>query len=69
MTIEEAFAEMKRRGWGFARNDATGMIVIGPIINPEYEERGEVPLIKAWAFGTDPVETLQTAIEREGHKQ
>lgn len=30
MTLEQAHAEMKRLGWGFARNKATGNYVVGP---------------------------------------
>jgi hypothetical protein len=62
MTVEEAYAEMKHRGWGFARNGR--MIAIGPIQNPNFEVEGEAPLIDVYAMGVDPVDTLQRAIAK-----
>lgn len=62
MTVDEAYAEMKRRGWGFARNGP--MIAIGPIQNPEFEAEGEAPLIEVFAIGLDPVDTLRRAIDK-----
>lgn len=66
MTIDEAYAEMKKRGWGFARNNR--MIAIGPIQNPDYDLDGESPLINILAVGLDPVETLERAIAKADEK-
>lgn len=70
MTTDEAFAEMKRRGWGFARQVFRGeMIAIGPITNPDFKEKGEPPIIEAYAIGVDPVETLERAIQAENERE
>jgi len=66
MTIAEAYAEMKRRGWGFAWSGH--MIAIGPIQNPDYDTEGESPLINILAMGVDPVETLERAIAKADGK-
>jgi hypothetical protein len=55
MTVEEAYAEMRKRGWGFARNRATGMIAIGPY---------DGVLVDVLAMDTDPVRALEKAIEK-----
>ena len=55
MTPEEAYHEMKRRGWGFARNRATGMLAIGPLKDG---------LVEVYAMDTDPVTAVQKAIEK-----
>lgn len=60
MTIEQAYAEMQRRGWGYARSGE--MIAVGPITNPRYAERGEPPMIDVYAMGIDAVEVVQQAI-------
>jgi hypothetical protein len=61
VTIDEAFAEMKARGWGFSRN-TQGFMAIGPILNPEYEAQGGYPIIEAIAIGLNPVQVLKSAI-------
>lgn len=66
MTIDQAYNEMKRRGWGFARNG--GMIAIGPITNPDYEEQGQPPLIEIYAIGLETVDVLQRAIMKAESK-
>jgi hypothetical protein len=60
MTIDEAYQEMKRRGWGFARNGR--MLAVGPIQNPDYDALKEAPLIDVLAMGVDPVDVVQRAI-------
>lgn len=60
MTLDEAFEEMKRRGWGYVWMGDT--IAIGPITNPNYVEDGEPPLINVIAFDRDQVKALEKAI-------
>lgn len=63
MTIDEAYAEMKRRGWGFARNGR--MIAIGKITNNnDYQHNGHPPMLEIISMGLDPVETLERAIAK-----
>lgn len=54
--IRAAHADMKRRGWGFARNRATGTYAIGPI-----DGWGWVDVL---AFDTDFVKAMEKAIMR-----
>ncbi|QOR55586.1 MAG: hypothetical protein UMS36scaffold28_76 [Phage 59_13] len=61
MTFEEAYAEMKKRGWGFARSGP--MIAVGPIQNPNFERDREPPVIEVYAMGVDPAEVVQRAID------
>lgn len=60
MTVDEAFAEMKKRGWGFVWMGE--FIGIGPITNPGYEERHEPPLINVLGADTDQLKALEKAI-------
>lgn len=63
MTVDEAYAEMKRRGWGFIRMGT--MLAIGPITNPGYETKGEPPLINVIGVSEDPVKAVEKAIANE----
>lgn len=60
MTVDEAFAEMKRRGWGYVR--IGDIIAIGPITNPGHEAKGEPPLIHVLGVHQDQVRALEKAI-------
>lgn len=64
MTLEEAYAEMKKRGWGFSRM-FNPMIGVGPIVNKDYESEGEHPIINILAMDDDPVRAVQKAIAVE----
>ena len=65
MTLQEAYAEMKRRGWGFVSvgnpnpggfgDPATKMTVVGPY---------DGVLVQVLACDTDPVEAVKKAIAK-----
>lgn len=61
MNTDEAFAEMKRRGWGFIWLGE--IICVGPITNPNYVENGEPPLINVLGADKDQGRALEKAIE------
>lgn len=61
MTVDEAFVEMKKRGWGYTW--IGHMIGIGPITNPGYEAKKEPPLINVLAVDEDQIVAVQKAIE------
>lgn len=63
MTTDEAYAEMKKRGWGFARSNV--MIAVGPILNTDWKEKNEPPMIEVYAMGSDPVAVVQAALNLE----
>lgn len=60
--IEAAYAEMKRRGWGFASNGngfgdpSSTMTVVGPLKDG---------LVHGLAMDPDPVEAVRKAIANE----
>ena len=54
MTIEEAYAEMKRHGWQFARMG--GLICIGPEIDG---------IVEVYGADNDPIKALEKAIKNE----
>lgn len=63
MNVDEAFAEMKKRGWGFAKfGEAYG---IGPIMNPDYEIKGCYPIVQVLGMDKDQVKALEKAIANE----
>lgn len=63
MNEEEAYAEMKKRGWGFAWLGP--YISVGPIANPDYEKHGERPLIRTMVIDTNGTRAVERAIEME----
>ena len=61
MTLDEAYAEMKRRGWGFARNRATGRFAVGPM-----DAGGWITVL---AFGDTGVSAVEAAIRADAKKR
>lgn len=53
MNIDEAYHEMKKRGWGFSWNFNAWIIAIGPLRDG---------LVEVIASGSSPIETLKEAI-------
>lgn len=53
MTVEEAYKEILKRGWGFSRSIG-GIVVVGPY-------KGHI--VEAWGADVDPVRAVEKAIE------
>lgn len=54
-TVEDAFTELQRRGWGFARNRASGIIAVGPL---------HYGVVEVYAMERDPILAVKKAVER-----
>lgn len=54
VNIDEAYAEMKKRGWGFCWDFSAGIIAIGPLRDG---------LVQVIAVASDPSEAVQKAID------
>lgn len=61
MTMDEAYAEMKKRGWGYTW--IGHMIGVGPITNPTYASSGGALLIDVLGVDEDQVRAVEKAIQ------